>query len=307
MQPDSSWHRIHVSICHWRSTGICFIPGKDMCQQDQHRFTVQHHQHCLRHLSTVSTQWQLLSLQCNSRWLCLRMPIQFQRYSVSVGYSTVQVTHMLERWWVYENLKSVVSVCGYVSGACHETSSTTYACTCVHGWQGAHCETQMDLCKNISCLNRGVCRSSLLNYSCQCLGINYSGRHCEVTGNAIIVHQVVSRSFAYIAIIALVSAALWIVVMDVMKYCFGIYPVGNKDTNKQTEGKHRDAVVVIRFVYVNGPTQPWPVWTFLKGLTRWFRPVPNWFVFGKDQRQSESQRILESSLSIIIERVRKLV
>ena len=56
-----------------------------------------------------------------------------------------------------------------VLGVCNETSNTTFICICQVGWQGIYCETKINYCENVTCLNNGVCQSSLLNYTCQCL------------------------------------------------------------------------------------------------------------------------------------------
>ena len=82
----------------------------------------------------------------------------------------------------------------------------------------------IDYCHNITCQNRGVCHSSLLNYSCQCLS-GYFGQHCELATNSLFMRQMASKSFAYIAIIAMVTVVTFMVIMDILKYCFGIDPV----------------------------------------------------------------------------------
>jgi hypothetical protein len=60
-------------------------------------------------------------------------------------------------------------------------------------------------------MNNGVCRPSFHNFTCDCLGESY---YCEITVTKTVIYQVVSKSFAYIAIIA----------MDILKYYFGIDP-----------------------------------------------------------------------------------
>jgi hypothetical protein len=87
------------------------------------------------------------------------------------------------------------------------------------------CEIKFGFCFNVPCQNNGVCRPLLLNYRCECLGDSYSDRHCEITATKIIIYKIVSKSFAYVAIIAIVSVAMFIVIMDILKYCFGIDPV----------------------------------------------------------------------------------
>ena len=139
------------------------------------------------------------------------------------------------------------------NGTCSQTSQTTAVCTCVNGWRGSRCETQVNLCANVTCLNNGVCRASLMNYTCQCLGESFSGRHCEIKATATVAHQTVSRSFAYVAIIALGLLMLFIVMLDVLKYGFGIDPVTEDEERKIR--KRRAPPVAIRFLYVNLPSQ----------------------------------------------------
>ncbi len=95
-------------------------------------------------------------------------------------------------------------------------------------------EIKFDFCFNATCQNNGVCRPLLLNYRCECLGDSYSDRHCEITATKIIIYKIVSKSFAYVAIIAIVSVAMFIVIMDILKYCFGIDPV-----DEERERMHR--------------------------------------------------------------------
>lgn len=113
----------------------------------------------------------------------------------------------------------------------------------------------MNLCKNVKCLNQGVCRPSFLNYTCHCLGQSYSGVHCEKTASQTAVRETVSRSFAYVAIIALIILAIFIVIMDVMKYAFKIDPVGDElkriQQEKLKQKKRTGPPVAIRFIYVH--------------------------------------------------------
>ena len=136
-----------------------------------------------------------------------------------------------------------------LAGTCHETANGTFLCTCPSNWQGLRCEKPVNYCSNATCLNNGVCRSSSKNYTCECLGSSYSGRHCEVKSSQMELHQAVSRSFAYVAICALLLVMLFIVAMDVMKYCFGIDDARQARRDVQFEtAKTRN---VIRFIYVH--------------------------------------------------------
>ncbi|CAF0849420.1 unnamed protein product [Adineta steineri] len=139
------------------------------------------------------------------------------------------------------------------NGICNETSNTEFICICSSGWQGNNCEIQTNYCQNVTCQNNGVCRSLTKNYTCECLGDSYSGRYCQIESNTLVFHQTISKSFAFIAIIAMASVMMIVIVMDIMKYCFGI-DVINKDLKRirqRTKVRKRKTPIVIRFIYVN--------------------------------------------------------
>jgi hypothetical protein len=143
-------------------------------------------------------------------------------------------------------------------GICNETSNTTFNCVCVFGWEGIYCERKVNFCENITCQNKGVCRPLFLNYSCECLGDSYSGRHCEITAGKHVIRQIVSKAFGYIAILALICVVMFIVIMDILKYCFGIDPVSEQRERirRNKQAKKRKRPVIQRFVYVNAPPVP---------------------------------------------------
>jgi len=141
-------------------------------------------------------------------------------------------------------------------GVCNETSTRTFEYLCQLGWTGEYCEKMINYCENITCENNALCRSSLMNYTCECLIENYSGRHCEIVSTKLVTLQFVSKSFGYIAIIFILIVIGFIVIMDALKYCFGIDPTKNElerirreKTRKRTLTKHQP--VVQRFTYIN--------------------------------------------------------
>ena len=67
-------------------------------------------------------------------------------------------------------------------------------------------------------------------------------------------HQVVSRSFAFVAICAIITVVMFVVVLDVLKYGFGID--SSRDDRKQMLKKEAKTPIGIRFVYVNLPINP---------------------------------------------------
>ena len=111
----------------------------------------------------------------------------------------------------------------------------------------------INYCANITCLNQGVCRPSLLKYTCECLGESYSGRHCEITARKTAIFKTVSRSCAVVAIVAIASVGLFVLAMDVLKYGFRIDPVGEQTKHAAIQVQPKKPPVAIRFVYVNAP------------------------------------------------------
>ena len=139
-------------------------------------------------------------------------------------------------------------------GTCTVTSNKTFLCSCAPGWQGTHCETMINYCAKEKCLSDSVCRPSLQNFTCQCLGDSYSGRHCEITNHRTTVLQIVSKSFAYVSILAITTLAVIIVSLDVLKYVFHIDPV-QKELRQKQRAKRRRTIIVMRYIYVHGPTE----------------------------------------------------
>lgn len=151
-------------------------------------------------------------------------------------------------------------------GQCNQTSTTTFVCRCNDGWQGDHCETMIDDCEKITCFNGGVCQPSLLNFTCRCLGDSYSGRYCEIQASRITRLQTVSKSFAYIGIIMILMVAIFVVTLDVLKYCFGIdlaKPKGKDNEPKKKNKKNKRIGMAIRYIYVHEPPKvsSMKIWT----------------------------------------------
>jgi hypothetical protein len=121
----------------------------------------------------------------------------------------------------------------------------------------------VNYCKGVTCKNNGVCRPLLLNYTCQCLGKSFSGRHCEFISTSLFIRRTVSRSCGYVAIIFLVGAVAFFVIMDILKYCFGIDPAKHelekiRRTNALKRVKLKRRPIAQRFIYVHTPTERAP-------------------------------------------------
>ena len=143
----------------------------------------------------------------------------------------------------------------FFAGICVETSPSTFRCTCSTGWQGLQCELQVNFCGNVSCLNNAVCKPILLNYTCQCIGAGYSGRHCEVKASTLETHETVTKSFAYVVITALSLVVMLIVMLDILKYCFGVDTVREERRRQQTRSKKKEVKIhtITRYIYIDFP------------------------------------------------------
>ena len=130
-------------------------------------------------------------------------------------------------------------------------SNGTSSCQCGQGWTGDRCERRIDYCQNVTCENNGVCRSRSSDYQCLCLAESSSGRHCEMIERKILILKVICRSISSIAIIVIVSSAMFIITMDVLKYIFGIDPV--KKQRKVKKKIKRTHQMIIHYIYIDAP------------------------------------------------------
>jgi hypothetical protein len=149
-------------------------------------------------------------------------------------------------------------LCVFFLGVCNKTPETTFNCICNNGWQGKNCESMIHGCDDKPCLNGGVCQPIPHGYECKCLGDSYSGRHCEIIGKKIFILKIVSKSFAYIAIIVMSSAAMFVVIMDILKYCFGIDPVQEERERirRKKQAKRRKNPADQQLIIVNTALNP---------------------------------------------------
>lgn len=136
-------------------------------------------------------------------------------------------------------------------GSCQNVAEGKFQCFCTEHWQGDRCERKIDYCSAKNCLNKGQCRPLVGRGMCECLE-DYSGEHCEIVAKKLILSQMISKSFAYVAIIAMSCVAAFVVIMDILKYCFGIDPVeeDRQYLRRLKEQKRRKAKVE-HFIYVN--------------------------------------------------------
>lgn len=54
-----------------------------------------------------------------------------------------------------------------------------YTCDCMPGYEGTLCQTEIDECSSIPCLNGGLCTDLIAGYNCSCMA-GFQGVNCEV-------------------------------------------------------------------------------------------------------------------------------
>jgi hypothetical protein len=140
------------------------------------------------------------------------------------------------------------------------TNGTRFECDCAEGYTGINCELTVNLCANISCANNGICKTTNMAWKCICLDPTlYYGEYCQIQTTALQVKKTVSKSFASIAITAIVLTCSFIVLMDILKYGFHVDPIKTERMLKQQEAQAEKEAkrvarsapkVAVRFQYV---------------------------------------------------------
>ncbi|CAF0966026.1 unnamed protein product [Adineta steineri] len=124
------------------------------------------------------------------------------------------------------------------SGTSSSTNGSTFTCECSEGYDGVYCELKVNLCGNITCENKGECETYDMHWKCVCLDSTlYYGDYCQFKTSKLEVKEILSKSFASIAIASLIVTCGFILIMDILKYFFHIDPV---EYERETYRKRRD-------------------------------------------------------------------
>lgn len=86
-----------------------------------------------------------------------------------------------------------------------------------------------------------------------CLSGSYSGEHCEIVENNLEKHQILAKSFSYVAMTSIGVVVGYFLSMDVLKYVFGIDPIKQVQPkpSRRKRPKRKQATSFVRFTYVD--------------------------------------------------------
>jgi hypothetical protein len=169
---------------------------------------------------------------------CLNLATCFANNSLPQGYACSCVSGFSGENCEVDNRACRPGITCLNGGTCNETSNDS-TCTCPTGKTGVHCESEIDICANISCKNDAQCTSSYGNWSCLCTNTElYSGTYCQIKSSSLKTKEIVTRSFGVVAIGCISTVVGFVLLMDVLKYGFNVDPV-DTELNSWVRRKER--------------------------------------------------------------------
>ncbi|CAF1136212.1 unnamed protein product [Adineta ricciae] len=204
-------------------------------------------------MSTISRSCNISNSPCEMMKPCLNDGTCTDDRTTTLHYRCSCLLDFSGSHCEFDNRTCTKHIC-LNNGQCDASLKKPFYCKCKDGWYGPHCQWMEHGCKEGLCLNRGVCQPIPRNYTCRCLEGSYYGRHCEFATRRLTILRIASKSLGYIAIIAIMTVVLFVVILDILKYCFGIDVTGRELARYRRE-KRRKRRVIQRFVYVNAIPQ----------------------------------------------------
>jgi hypothetical protein len=81
----------------------------------------------------------------------------------------------------FNNISTILKACNNqcLFGQCVSTGYSLQNCACFPGYTGNSCQTDIDECSSLPCLNGGKCTQPFINmYSCTCAP-GFTGNNCQ--------------------------------------------------------------------------------------------------------------------------------
>eukprot|EP00112_Aurelia_sp_Birch-Aquarium-sp1_P019496 Seg483.2 transcript_id=Seg483.2/GoldUCD/mRNA.D3Y31 product=Fibropellin-3 protein_id=Seg483.2/GoldUCD/D3Y31 len=94
----------------------------------------------------------------------------------SAGYQCVETCSKLLGYECIDINECESEPC--LNGGTCANGNNQYTCSCVPGYQGTNCETNIDDCTGTPCQNGGTCVDGVNKYTCNCK-TNYGGAQCQ--------------------------------------------------------------------------------------------------------------------------------
>uniref|UniRef100_A0A671PAW8 Sushi, von Willebrand factor type A, EGF and pentraxin domain-containing protein 1 n=1 Tax=Sinocyclocheilus anshuiensis TaxID=1608454 RepID=A0A671PAW8_9TELE len=155
---------VPCSAGHFSWTGLvpCYPCPRDYYQPEEGR------SYCLScpFYGTTTITGAKAIQQCSSMFLYI-----YSSHFISICFPAVQYTMFHE---------CLLNPCQN-QGTCEEVG-IGYVCTCVPGFTGAKCESDIDECDSVPCQNGGLCRDGMGDFQCQCQP-GFVGLVCEAEVN----------------------------------------------------------------------------------------------------------------------------
>ena len=105
------------------------------------------------------------------------------------------------------------------NGICiNNNNDYNFTCNCSYPFYGDRCQFKINICKNITCSTKGICK--IVNNTipmCKCFN-GYSGDNCEISNTKIMIIKAVSYTSVGISIAFFVCFISLIIYIDISRY-----------------------------------------------------------------------------------------
>ncbi|XP_061203250.1 EGF-like repeat and discoidin I-like domain-containing protein 3, partial [Neopsephotus bourkii] len=181
---SASWGEQHVSVPFADSVSQILSPNLSSLMQEDS--AVQDFPENEIHLKD---SWDVCdSNPCKNGGICLSgLNDDFYSCECPEGFSDPNCSNVVEAASIEEEANSAGpclpnpchngGICE-ISEAYRGDTFKGYVCNCPQGFNGIHCQHNVNECEAEPCKNGGICTDLVANYSCECPG-EFMGRNCQ--------------------------------------------------------------------------------------------------------------------------------